>query len=185
MLLDEVKNIWGIPIDTLKSFNKKYLRSLVVSYVIDIVVFTILVILMIKQKVGAESYFICCLVVCFAFTMYSNTLIDKDKAEACRFYRRHRKSKVEEAYYDLDANKLYSILYCSGCKRVKEDKALSYYYEIVASQCLADYNNCKRVMKYMSRYEVEEPTENSICLNIVRGTRKVYFVNVKEDSINE
>lgn len=185
MLLDELKYIWGIPVDTLKVYNKKYLRSLFISYTIDIIVFSILVLLMLKQKVGAESYFICCLLVCFAFTMYSSTLIDKDKAEACRFYRKFNKAKVEEAFYKIDANKLYSVLYCSGCKRVKENKDLNYYFELVISQCLTDYKHCKGIMKYLSRYEVEEPSDETICIYVIRRNKKAYFVNFKEDLVNE
>lgn len=185
MLLDELKSIWGISVDTLKSYNKKYLRSIFISYVIDIIVFVTLVLLMIKQQVGAESYFICCLVICFAFTMYSSTLIDKDKAEACRFYRKFNKAKVEEAFYTIDANKLYSVLYCSGCKRVKENKDLSYYFELIVSQCLADYKHCKGIMKYLSKYEVEEPTDETICIYVIRRNKKIYFVNFKEESIDE
>jgi hypothetical protein len=141
--------------------------------------------MMVKQQASAESYYICCLVVCFTFTLYSSVLIDKDKAEACRLCRKFKKAKVEEAYYKVDAKKLYSVLYCSGCKRVKEDKDLSYYFELIISQCLTDLRYCRVIMKYLSRYEVDEESEDTICFYVVKQNKKTYFISFKEDSINE
>ena len=178
MNINDLKELWGIPIKILKDFNKKYIKFTLISYTIDIIVFSIIVYFMLMHNVSYQSFFICCLIVCFAFTMYSSIFISKDKIEACRFYRKHKNSKVEEAYFNVNEKRLYSVLYCSGCKRVKENKNLDYYLELIISMCSEDYSNARTIMKYLSKYEVEEGSENAMPVYIIKGSgKKSYFVS--------
>lgn len=181
MKLSELKEIWGIPINILHKYRKKYIISLAICYLLDMVIFAGVMWLMLVNKVSSTSSVICLLVVCLSFTMFSS-LINKDKAQACTFYRKHKNDKVIESYYNIDSTRLYSVLYCSGCKRVKPDKAISYYLDLIISLCSEDYINASRIMKYLSKYQVENCEDYNLSLNIINNKRKQYFVAVINES---
>lgn len=180
MLVNELEEIWGIPIKILREYNKKYKRSTTISYIADIVIFSIAVYFMLLNNVSYQSYLFCCIVFCIGFTMYSNTLINKDKAEACRFYRIFKNKKVVKKEYNLSEQRLYSILYCSGCKRVKEGKNMDYYLDLLISLCSENYTNAKTLMKYISRYEADEENQGNIVILSTSRGKKQYFLGYEQ-----
>ena len=62
---------------------------------------------------------------------------------------------------------MFSVLYCLSIKRLKAEKSLEYYTELLLSLCCENNVNAKKVMKYLEKYESE--SGNLTCYIIEKG----------------
>ena len=66
---------------------------------------------------------------------------------------------------------MYSLLYCLGCKRLKNNKSFDEYKDLLLSIICEDNIYAKKIMKYLSKYESEDGLTKCSIL-AVRNKRK-------------
>lgn len=182
MSLEKIKNLWGIPLVHIKEYSRKHRLFSIITYFVDFIVACITVFAMISNNVSFQQYFIGMVLLCIIFSMVLNIWVNQDKLQACRFYRKHKSDRIEEVSYNLDSQSLFSILYCSGCKRVKQDKSIEYYTELFVSLCSEDYSYSERLMKYLRKYEDES---GNVSFFIIKKGKKQFFVDLIEKEIDK
>ena len=65
-------------------------------------------------------------------------------------------------------------MYCLGCKRLKDNKSLDDYKDLLLSTICEDNIYAKKVMKYLSKYEDEN---GNISCSILAVRNKLYFID--------
>ena len=190
MKLKDCSTLWGVSVVHLKEHSKKYRLYSSLLYFIDMVIIVLLTIFMYNNNVNYQSYGFVIVAVCLFVHFTSYNLLNPEKWEAFKFYKRYSNYNVATISYDLDDEKLYSILYCLAFKRLKKGKDLDTYKELVLSACCENTNNAKKIMKYLQKYESNSGTV--ICKILVKGKNQ-YFIDfdieevgpISEDSNEE
>lgn len=103
-----------------------------------------------------------------------------------KFYRRYKGCELCHKQYDLDCQRLFSVLYAMGYRRVKQGRSFDYYKEMVLSACCEDKVYAGKFMKLVAKYECESGLE----LIAVSKGKKQYFVDFvgsdeKEDVVSD
>lgn len=178
-MLKDRKTLWGNSIADLKVKHKKFLRLNAIGWTIEILLWISLVIIMVKRNVSAPSFFLTLLLISTLYIIISEKYINTFTTVAYQFYKKHCSDIIEEEYFNLDAQRLYSVIYCTGCKRLQENKSYEYYVDLIISLCNENISMSRKIMKYLIKYKVESEEANAT-LEIIRGKRnKIYFINFK------
>lgn len=175
MILSDLETVWGIPIISLKEYAKKHRLYSIILYLFDFLLVSVLVFAMYKKGSSFQTYMFIMVLVCIFIMMLSNTYLNPIKWQAYKFYRKFKNYNVEEVYYNVDANKLFSVIYCTGYKRVKADKSMEYYQEVMLSACCEDSYYAKNLMKYLSKYKSEENI--GVKVLVITKNKKQYFID--------
>jgi Ca2+/Na+ antiporter len=183
MKLKESQTLWGIPITHLKEHSKKYRLYSSLLYLLDIVLIVLLTLYMYYNNVNYQSYGFLIVVVCLFvhFTTYS--FLNPDKWEAFKFYKKYSDCELITKTYDLDEEKMFSMLYCLAFKRLRQGKSFETYKELMLSACCEDTRNAKKLMKYLQKYESESGTLT--CRIIIKGKSQYFIDFVNEDNTEE
>ena len=181
MRLKENQTLWGIPVVHLKEHSKKYRLYSTILYALDLILVVILTLLLYYTNVSYSTYDFVIVVICLLFHFVSYYKLNPDKWEAFKFYKKYSDCKILIKSYALDENKLYSLLYCIGYKRLKQNRSFDDYKELILSVCCENCSYSKSIMKYMKKYESE--SGNLSCLIIEKG-KKQYFIDFVNDENN-
>jgi hypothetical protein len=181
MKLKENQTLWGIPVVHLKEHSKKYRLYSSILYVLDIILVVILTLLMYYTNISYSAYGFVIVAICLLFHFISYYKLNPEKWEAFKFYKKYSECKIITKTYALDENKLYSLLYCIGYKRLKQNRSFDEYKELILSACCENCAYSKSLMKYMKKYESE--SGNLSCLIIKKG-KKQYFIDFVNDENN-
>lgn len=181
MRLKENQALWGIPVVHLKEHSKKYRLYSTILYILDIVLVVALTLLLYYTNVSYDTYGFIIVAVCLLFHFISYYKLNPEKWEAFKFYKKYSDCKILVKSYALDENKLYSLLYCIGYKRLKQNRSFGEYKELILSACCENCSYSKSLMKYMKKYESE--SGNLSCLIIEKG-KKQYFIDFVNDENN-
>jgi hypothetical protein len=131
---------------------------------------------MYSHNISYNTYGFVLVTICLFIHFISYAKLNPDKWEAFRFYKRNSGYSIIEKSYAVDEQKLYSILYCMGYKRLKQNCSFNEYKESILSACCENTKNSYRFMKYVEKYENE--SGNLICFIIEKGKKK-FFIDFK------
>lgn len=183
MTLKDLGTLWGNPVIKLKEYAKKYRVGSTILYLLDVIIFGVLLFFMYTQGTSFKIYmFVMVMFVCI-FTMVFNLYLNTAKWSAFKFYRKYKNSKLKVKKYKVTAKNLYTIIYCTNYKRLKQDKEYEDYLEMIINACNEDMYYSKNIMKYLSRYEDEE-TGNLEVYVIERG-KHIYFIDYVKSTEKE
>ena len=178
-MLKDRKELWGNSIAELKVRHKKFLQLNTIGWAIEIILWISLVVIMVIRNVSTPSFFLALLLISTIYIIISEKYISTYTTIAYQFYKKHCSDIIEEEYFSLDAQRLYSVIYCTGCKRLQENKSYEYYVDLIISLCNENINMSCKIMKYLMKYKVDSEEANAT-LEIIRGKRnKNYLVNFK------
>ena len=178
-MLKDRKTLWGNSIADLKVRHKKFLQLSVIGWAIEILLWVGLVTIMAMRNVSTPSFFLTLLLISILYIVISEKYINTYTTVAYQFYKKHCSDIIEEEYFSLDAQRLYSVIYCTGCKRLQENKSYEYYVDLIISLCNENITMSHKIMKYLMKYKVESDEANAT-LEIIKGPRnKNYLINFK------
>jgi hypothetical protein len=186
MFLRERKTIWGIPIVHLKEYSKKYKFWALLLLVLDVIVIFSITSFLYYNNLSYETYGFTIVGTCLAFHFIFYNVLSVEKWEAFKFYNNFKDFKVVQKSYKVNTINLYSVLYCTGYKRLKQNKTFEEYKEQLCNACCESTFYAKDIMKYLKKYEDE--SGNLTCFIITKG-KKAYFVdfmsNTDESDFNK
>lgn len=178
MRLKDYQALWGTPIVHLKEHSKKYRLYSVILYTADILLVLGLTAFMFYNGISYSSYGYILVSVCLLFNFIAYSKLNPEKWEAFKFYNKYSSYEIKEKTYSLDDNKMYSVLYCTGYKRLKQNKSVEEYKESMLSACCENIRYSASIMKYIKKYESE--SGNLTCIIIEKG-KKQYFIDFKQE----
>lgn len=178
MKLNKSQTLWGIPIVHLKEHSKKYRVYSLILYTLDILLVIGLTAYMYYNNIDYNTYGFVLVSICLLFHFITYSKLNPEKWEAFQFYKKHSSYEIKEKTYSVDENKLYSILYCTGYKRLKQNRTFDEYKELILSACCENIKYSHSIMKYIKKYENE--SGNLTCIIIEKG-KKQYFIDFKQE----
>lgn len=182
MKLKDSQTLWGIPIVHLKEHSKKYRIYSLFLYTLDILLILGLTAYMYYNSINYNAYGFVLVSICLLFHFISYSKLNPEKWEAFKFYKKHSAYEIVEKSYTVDENNLYSILYCTGYKRLKQNRTFNEYKELMLSSCCENIKYSHSIMKYIKKYESD--SGNLTCIIIEKG-KKQYFIDFKQENIDE
>lgn len=176
--LEDMETLWGIPVIRLKEYSKKYKFYFSLLLFCDAIIVTIIMYLMFKYSVDFYSYLLIITLLCLLINNAINYFLNPARWQAFKFFKANKNNKIKIMSYNLDEKTLYSILYCVGFKRLKQNKSFEDYKELLLSACCEDISNAKKVMKLLRKYENKSGT--LIAYIMIKGNKE-YFIDYKLD----
>lgn len=180
--MKEVEELWGIPVVKLAEYGKKYKWLSVLIYIINVVSMLLAVYLMYINGSSFQVYIFVLVLICIVVIAWFNVVLSPNRWAAYRFYKIHYNDKVERKTYNVTAEQLYNVLYCSKYRRLKLGKSLDYYKDLMLSACCEDSTYSAKFMKYIDKYADES---GNLSLIICRNGRKLFFINFVEEESNK
>ena len=101
MLKDKDK-LWGNSIADLKIKHKKFIRLNILGWVIEAILWIILVLIMSVRQVSAPSFVLTLLLISVLYLVFSEKYINIYTTVAYQFYKKHQFDIIEEEYFNLD-----------------------------------------------------------------------------------
>lgn len=181
MKLKECQTLWGISIVHLKEHSKRYRIFSIILYTLDILIIAGLTAFMYYNNVNYSTYGFVLVSICLLFHFIFYTKLNPEKWEAFKFYKKHISYNVIKKKYNVDENKLYSVLYCTGYKRLRQNRSFNEYKELMLSACCENIKYSRSIMKYIKKYEDE--SGNLTCYIIEKG-KKQYFIDFEDEVEN-
>ena len=175
MSLKERQTLWGTSVSYLMSYGKKYQRGTLAMYVVDIIVVIGITAFLYYNDYSYNAYGYIVLCSALVFNLVLGQYFNPDRWIALKFYNRHKSLKVEERAYSVDAEKLHSVLYCTGYRRMSHGGSVDRYKEMMLSACMDNPKRAGSIVKYLEPYR----DENGDFICYVAGGK--YFVDLKED----
>ena len=172
MKVNTMTEIWGIPITRINEYNKKYRFFTLLMYIIDILIMCIGVTIMFNTGVGFKFYLGFLVVVCLLVTLSFNVVVNSDTGITGKFYKKYKDLDVEPVTYKLDAQVLYNVLYCLGYKRLKPNRSMEIYFEMLNDICCDNPKCAFSMIKYLKKYADEEGNYD---LYITVGKKRAYL----------
>ena len=111
----------------------------------------------------------------FAYSYFTKPLDNR----VFLFYQKHKNCDLIEERYNIDADKMFSLVYCIGYKKLKSNKDFDYYSEALSNYCYNDYVNSSKFYKLLSRYKSDE---GNVCGHVIKKNKKVFFIAFTESS---
>lgn len=176
-LLNE-QTIWGMKIAYLQEQCKRYKFYsflLILGYSLF---FIILCFALYIKGTSVQSFVLLMLLFAFVGNYIYEKVLNPYKWQLYKFYLKHKEHTIVHKSYNLEAKTLNSILYCLGCKRLKDNKSFDDYKELVLSTIYEDNIYAKKIMKYLSNYEADDG--NCQC-SILVVKNKLYFIDFIEE----
>lgn len=176
MVLSDMNELWGIPIVYLKEYSKKYKFYAGVVYLIDALVIIGMTSFMYVNNISYNAYGFLIVVSAIFVYMGLSKFLNMDNWLVFKFYKKNIRGSIREVHYNLDADVLYSILYCVGYKRLKSNRSIQEYQELIRGACCENCKYSSKLMDYLKKYEDSSGTVTCYIL-----TRKncEYFIDFK------
>lgn len=151
-MLKDTDSIFGVSMNIVKTYAIRYRIAVSLCILLDIIVVVVACVLLYAR--GTPSY---ALEICFAVAILTNFLIfactKSELSEVFIFYLKNKSKNTEVKRYDINADKLFSVLYCTGYKGVKVDCSMDTYKEVMNMACMQRRGYAKKIVKYLKQYE--------------------------------
>lgn len=171
--MQNADSIFGLTMSLVKTGATRYRVTCFVCYSFDLL-------LIIASSIslwlkGSPVFMVeLAFVIAIIVNLLAVTLTGNDNIEAYRLYLKFKKKDVEEKTYKLDSEKLYSVLFASGYKKIKPDLKLDAYKEALNSACMQNMKYSRKLYKNLSKYESDD---GNITIVFCNG----HYVDYKEE----
>lgn len=152
--LKDSKSIFGIDTDTIRSGSKTYTIGVSVSVIIDIVLMCVGMVI-VGMNAQVSTYFLLCVILAILTNLSISFFTKSDYRQVFSFYKKNKNRLCEEKNYDVTNENLFAVLFCTGYTKVKPNQSRDTYIECMRSACCLNAKYSKRIMRYLSKYEVE------------------------------
>ena len=156
MKVGTMTEIWGIPLARINEYNKKYRFFTVLMYLIDILIMCLGVTLLFNTGAGFEVYVSFLVIVCIIVNLCFSVVLNSDTGITGKFYKKYKNVDVDTVTYKIDSQILYNVLYCLGYKRLKPNRSLEIYFEMLNDICCDNPKCAFSMLKYLKKYENED-----------------------------
>lgn len=181
-MLKDSKELWGIPIETIRQLGKKYRVYCFIVYSLDVLLMLFAGIYMFNNGSDFNTCVFATIFISLLSFMILNIIINPEKWRAYLFYKKYRSLKVEEYTLYLNANNIKSILYCVNYKRKKENGTMLEYKDLLLSACREDSIFAKRIGVLLSRFTKNEEDKEEMVVYMLNKGKKYFLVGIKDDS---
>ena len=181
MKVTDLTEIWGIPKSKLQEYSKQYKWWMVGVYLLDIIAVILLVVILYNSGAKAQFYLYAVGLLCIIITLLMSYKINTDTGVAYQFYNKVQRKDCAVEYYNLNEEVLYNILYCIGYRRLKSNKSLEIYMEMLLSACCDNAKCAYAIMKFMNRYKSEG--KDGMAVYVLQGKKKAFLGFVQEGSV--
>lgn len=177
----DLTEIWGIPKSKLQEYSKQYKWWMFGMYVLDIVAVVLLVAILYNSGADTRFYFYAIGLLCIIITLLMSYRINTDTGVAYQFYNKVSRKECAIEYYSLNEEVLYNILYCIGYRRLKSNKSLEIYMEMLLSACCDNAKCAYTIMKFMNRYKSDN--KDATAIYVLQGKKRGFLGFVQGDSV--
>lgn len=181
MKVVDLTEIWGIPKSKLQEYSKQYKWWTFGMYVLDIVAVVLLVAILYNSGADTRFYFYAIGLLCIIITLLMSYRINTDTGVAYQFYNKVSRKECAIEYYSLNEEVLYNILYCIGYRRLKSNKSLEIYMEMLLSACCDNAKCAYTIMKFMNRYKSDN--KDATAIYVLQGKKRGFLGFVQGDSV--
>ncbi len=181
MKVADLTEIWGISKGKLQEYSKQYKWWMIGVYALDVVAVVLLVAILYNSGADARFYLYAIGLLCIIITLLMSYKINTDTGVAYQFYNKVVKKECAVEYYNLNEEVLYNILYCIGYRRLKSNKSMEIYMEMLLSACCDNAKCAYTIMKFMNRYKSEN--KEGIAIYVLQGKKKGFLGFVQEGSV--
>ena len=181
MKVVDLTEIWGIPKSKLQEYSKQYKWWMFGMYVLDIVAVVLLVAILYNSGADTRFYFYAIGLLCIIITLLMSYRINTDTGVAYQFYNKESRKECAIEYYSLNEEVLYNILYCIGYRRLKSNKSLEIYMEMLLSACCDNAKCAYTIMKFMNRYKSDN--KDATAIYVLQGKKRGFLGFVQGDSV--
>ena len=176
MKVSELNTLYGFDVTEIKDIYKRHLIFTTIFILFDIVLITVLTYIMYHERADIRTYvgvmFGVSIVASFLYSFYARP----KEYNVCKFYNSIKNLKLVEESFDVDENKLYSLTYCLGFKKIKINKEADYYKEIILNYCYNDIKKATKFYKYLMKY-ANNNNDGDLVIYTVKKLNKIYFVD--------
>lgn len=187
MKLKDSQTLFGVPIVHLREHSKKYRLRSSLLYVFDLLLVFGATAYMFFNNVSYEAYGFVLVAICITINFIMFFKLGVETWEVFKFFKKYSNCEVVNKKYDVTGEVLYSVLYCTGYKRLKQNLSLKEYEELMLSACCENVKYANSLMKHLAKYESE--SGNVECYVISKGSKQylIDFVsnNIEEASLDE
>lgn len=170
-------NLWGLPLDVIKSQGRSYRLKTSFVYILDIIVTIICAVYLFISNVVFSH----CIFVVMLITLVSSAILsivrNPERWRAYLFYKKFRKFEVIEMTLFVKEDNLKSILYCSNYKLYNSKEGISNLQDLMLSACREDSVYAKRLGVLLSRFTVNEEDMTEIKAYMVKKGKKYYLIS--------
>ena len=177
MKMIDLKRLCGVPIEEFKKSSIKYRIWVLAIYAIDIAAMCGLTAFMFYNYYQYQWYGVAVVVVCVAVNLFAYFRLKPGRHELFMLYKRNKAKLVMGKCYDIKWHEFYDML-VKIKPGIKADTALADLKAEMQELCLASIKNNVRIMKALSKCEVE--FSDFKCLVLEHG-RKQYFLGFVSD----
>lgn len=185
MTLGDMKSLWGIPTVHLCDCRRRYQRHRFLIILTDILVIVLGTLYLNYSGVTFDKYGSLLLSVCIVFHFFYNNVFQIDNWEVCSFYYKNKKAEVRLERYNLTADTMYSILYCSGYKKLSRNKVSEVYMDAMLSACCQDKKYARSLARNLDKYKDASGNISCYILNVGKKCYLVDFASEDEQVIEE
>ena len=179
MKVSDLTVIYGLDVSRIKSIYKRHIIITTVFALIDLVLMAVLIYFMFKENADVKSYTVVVLGVSIVF-MFLYAYVSRPHEYAVgKLYNSLKNCDLIEKSFDIDNDRLYSLVYCMGFKRIKPNKDIDYYEAAILDYCYNDVGNAKKFYKYLTKYINND--EGDLVIYVAEKGNKSYFIDFKEN----
>lgn len=164
--LKDRDTLWGNSIQSLKAYSKKYRLTAFFIYLFDILMVIGAVFFMYCNRSSVQVYIVIMISITLIVVLSIYAFLNVQQWQAYKFYRKYQNKDIHKLVVNVDAEKLYSIIYLMNYKRLKEGKSIEEYKELILSACCEDKINAKKFYQNIKKYEDNE-----------NGTLQLYVID--------
>lgn len=178
MKLKDVDSLFGTPMPLIKTYSSRYRLAVMLCLILDIILVFIAGLMLYKS--GDPSTLIqLSIIIAIVINVVLVSTTKSEYMEAFIFYLKYKNRKVELRRYSVDADKLFSVIFSAGYKRVKAERSFDSYKEALNSACLQKRKYSKRIFKNLEKYASEDG--NLSVWVLTSG----YYVSVNDEEVEK
>ena len=181
MLLKDMNELWGIPLEDIRRKGKKYNIYSLLIYLLDMFLIIFCGLYMFKNG----SSFSICVFVTICVTLLSfllmNIFINPEKWRAYIFFKKHKNAKILEMRLYLGKDNMKSVLYCSNYSRKKLNATVCDYKELMLSACREDTVFSKRLGNLLYKFTVDEDGMELVNTYMIKKGKKYFLIGFNDD----
>lgn len=175
MKVRDLDNIFGTPMDMVKTYATRYRVSVILCLILDAVLAIIGGILLTYRGDVLTMIELAIIITVIINVIILGSSSKSEYNNIFRFYLKRNNTSVELFNCNIDATALYSILTSMGYKSVKPDKTLETYIEVLNGCCSKNLKYAKKAGKLLKAYVSDEGNFKAYV------TSNNIFVSVKEE----
>lgn len=180
MKLKDLSSVFGWPVEDLKKQSRRATTFMMLLYLADIAFILGATVFMFYNGSDAQWYGVALAFICIVANFVILAVIGVDKQELYRFYKRHKTSLVYGKCYDMDKQKMQSLLEWLGVQIDANVFSMIELKEQLLKEVKLKLSNAEKLGKHLAKYETE--SSDFKCFVLEKG-KKVYFIGFIEDYV--